>query len=55
MGEKAEGQMPGRIDWKRRIAMGVAALVVGSAATAQPAAVPKVTGNSAPNALARMR
>jgi hypothetical protein len=32
--------------------MGVAALVVGSAATAQPAAVPKVTGNSAPNALA---
>ena len=40
------------MEWKRRIGMGLAALVVGSVATAQPAAVPKVLGNSAPNALA---
>jgi hypothetical protein len=45
--------MTGAGIWKRRIGMGLAALVVGSAATAQePAAVPKVTGNAAPNALA---
>ena len=44
--------MIGAGTWKRRIGMGLAALVVGSAATAQPAAVPKVIGNAAPNALA---
>jgi len=38
-------------DWKLRIGTGLAALLVGSAATAQPSAVPKVTGNAAPNAL----
>jgi hypothetical protein len=46
--------MSGRTNWKRCIGTGVAALLVGAAvATAQePAAVKKVTGNSAPNALA---